>query len=957
MSNVNEFSNDPSSATINNTATPPINSSRPSTMAETSGEENVASVTLDTAPAVSSAAVPTAPASLMSSIPVSNLTAPQQLPRRSSSRIAGSHLSRAGSLSLDTAFSVLDAFTLAQTLDDNEYSNYRRQRNRSKKATGQSTSSRSSSSGGRTRPRPSSTVGTADVSADHGPQLEGMASNADSHRGITEEPTNNAQEGEEEQGGVQRKRVRHEERPRWQTQTYMLVQALRRNPRGECARTELIKSAIEIDAEVARERGLPRVFRGKTPVNSASACLTMNKDKMFIAFKPPGARSTHFRLAFEPGNFDYARQCYLRWIDTLTQHDWPICFGKLKETSRWKLDTVWQPKHEYTFEELERKKEAEEQRQQREKEEQQAKEQAVIIKHITEPIKEQNNCHSSDISTIANIAVTDKQANTVDECNSTVNPSHGIATNTTIEQPKSSPIVDKSIHDDALSSVTALALLEMANGLNTRSYLEESCNGSTNIDSNLLETTSTTEEAAKTEIAATDTATTSTTATSSTASKLQIRPIKLSPREQRAWSERAWAFRNIDITYNPALQVMPAACDPSYRQWTIPKWKQSVISTTTPSPMYPAKTRDVQSSNEHSGIQSTINNVANSSEDQLSVDNDGDTSMAGIEIPFDNNIINNTVESVNSMNIDNTDSLAISNQSTIATTKTLPSNNTNGDTAINTINSSTATNDTIYNKMDTLTNTRITLEDIESVEHPNQLSDVVYVADSTIPNAGRGLFATRHLPPWTPIGFYFGVPMTEDEFDMMKDGVGLSSHYSIMYRRTVLDATDNEGQPWTDPEALASGGMYCPFHFMNEDVMRGNVAFLEGSEVNQVICMTTKPVLKDEELFAYYGGEVDRHWANANASTTNTATKEEEFKGTLESNTMAEMATDNPVAIADIATTATATPIVSTTPIVTAIHESTNSSSLVIDQNTSNNTIMREEPVNTIDGSAINKDN
>jgi hypothetical protein len=32
---------------------------------------------------------------------------------------------------------------------------------------------------------------------------------------------------------------------------------------GECARTELIKSAIAIDAEITRERGLPRVFRGK----------------------------------------------------------------------------------------------------------------------------------------------------------------------------------------------------------------------------------------------------------------------------------------------------------------------------------------------------------------------------------------------------------------------------------------------------------------------------------------------------------------------------------------------------------------------------------------------------------------------------------------------------------------------------------------------------------------------
>ncbi|RKP06347.1 hypothetical protein THASP1DRAFT_31829 [Thamnocephalis sphaerospora] len=156
----------------------------------------------------------------------------------------------------------------------------------------------------------------------------------------------------------------------------------------------------------------------------------------------------------------------------------------------------------------------------------------------------------------------------------------------------------------------------------------------------------------------------------------------------------------------------------------------------------------------------------------------------------------------------------------------------------------------------------IVLEDVDAEGCPTCLDDVVFVAPSTIPNAGRGLFAARALPSWTPIGFYFGVPMNEDEFDTLKDGVGLASHYSIMYRRTVLDATDDDGQPWTDPNALVNGGMYCPFHFMNEDVGRGNVAFIEGSDVNQVICMTTHPVREGEELFAYYGSEVDRHWAS-----------------------------------------------------------------------------------------------
>jgi hypothetical protein len=137
---------------------------------------------------------------------------------------------------------------------------------------------------------------------------------------------------------------------------------------------------------------------------------------------------------------------------------------------------------------------------------------------------------------------------------------------------------------------------------------------------------------------------------------------------------------------------------------------------------------------------------------------------------------------------------------------------------------------------------------------PKRWEDVVMVQPSSIPNAGRGLFAKRDIPGWCPIGFYFGVPIPEDEFDNYKERIGLASRYAIMYRRTVLDATDADGNTW---DAI-DGPIYCPFHFMNEDPARGNVAFVEGSSVNQVICMTTRYVYKGEELFAYYGTEIDR---------------------------------------------------------------------------------------------------
>ncbi|KAG0022386.1 hypothetical protein BGZ80_000344 [Entomortierella chlamydospora] len=75
-----------------------------------------------------------------------------------------------------------------------------------------------------------------------------------------------------------------------------------------------------------------------------------------------------------------------------------------------------------------------------------------------------------------------------------------------------------------------------------------------------------------------------------------------------------------------------------------------------------------------------------------------------------------------------------------------------------------------------------------------------------------------------------------------------------MYRRTVLDATDEHGQPYTD----LNGPIYCPFHFMNEDP-DGNVSFITGSVVNQVICITNRDVKAGEELFVFYGKEMDRH--------------------------------------------------------------------------------------------------
>lgn len=183
------------------------------------------------------------------------------------------------------------------------------------------------------------------------------------------------------------------------------------------------------------------------------------------------------------------------------------------------------------------------------------------------------------------------------------------------------------------------------------------------------------------------------------------------------------------------------------------------------------------------------------------------------------------------------------------------------------------------------------LEDLDLSSVPTSLSDVVRVDVSSIPNSGNGLFAKIDLPASTPLGFYFGVPMTENEFDSIKDGVGVASHYSIMYRRTVLDATDEKGMPYNDP----NGRLYCPFHFMNEDP-NGNITFITGAVVNQVICTTNRDISAGEELFVFYGKEVDRFWQEEgeNASSGGEPLRKEKTKSRTSSPVRREQHGDRP---------------------------------------------------------------
>ncbi|KAG0347805.1 hypothetical protein BG004_006899 [Podila humilis] len=415
--------------------------------------------------------------------------------------------------------------------------------------------------------------------------------------------------------GVQRPHFK----PRWHTQPYMMFLALRAMPERTAARQELIMAAVELDKKFSAEKGLPRVFTGKTPMNSASACLTNNGDKYFIPFKPEGSRSTHFRLAYRPGDFATALNEYNNWMEKLVSQDWPLSFGVPREDVKLPPHL---PHHHH-------------------QQEQHLNEQTLM------PMDMQHGQETTDPELTAQRSPTGA---------------------------KRRFRLELDFEDKEKEGMLKKAKAEENEGDHP--------------------------------------------------------PPAIQQQEQQ----------QEDLRFFDKLEKMGIHSAPS------------TPCTTVPPVLY---------TNEEPVFETTKHN-----------------SRIGYR-----------------------------------------------------------------------------LGDQELYRIPSSLHEIVRVGRSLLPNAGNGLFAKVDLPASTPLGFYFGVPMTENEFDSLKDGVGLASQYSIMYRRTVLDATDEAGMPYTDP----NGQLYCPFHFMNED-SNGNVSFITGSVVNQVICTTNRPIKADEELLVFFGKETDRHW-------------------------------------------------------------------------------------------------
>ncbi|KAI9290933.1 hypothetical protein K502DRAFT_345001 [Neoconidiobolus thromboides FSU 785] len=281
---------------------------------------------------------------------------------------------------------------------------------------------------------------------------------------------------------------------------------------------------------------------------------------------------------------------------------------------------------------------------------------------------------------------------------------------------------------------------------------------------------------------------------------------------------------------------------------------------------------------------SIMNDIPNSlplTEESSALTNNNNNSpiISSINNATNLNQVNIQSSTVNTLNINNSTFSAkfeVIDHSSSATLvyNSIHSNNDNQETKA--INDIQPTSDSAIRTVNSLNNSEIEVIDdiqltstssaetvIKSRKHhreqlpiPTNWKDLFYVGPSTIKGANLGLFAKRFVPKDTVIGYYFGVPTTEYDFDKHKGLNKYVSSYSIKYYDFILDATDNNNELYKDKD----GGILCPFHFMNEHPDFTNVRFNEGSELNQVECITECDVFKGQELFVFYGVEYEREY-------------------------------------------------------------------------------------------------
>ncbi|MEO2194187.1 MAG: SET domain-containing protein-lysine N-methyltransferase [bacterium] len=147
------------------------------------------------------------------------------------------------------------------------------------------------------------------------------------------------------------------------------------------------------------------------------------------------------------------------------------------------------------------------------------------------------------------------------------------------------------------------------------------------------------------------------------------------------------------------------------------------------------------------------------------------------------------------------------------------------------------------------------------------LSACLDVRESTIPGAGRGVFATTGIKRGQVLGAYPGVPRTDQEMTAKALVVPTSRYYVFSVRPgVILDPTGQDGLPSAHPVPSRFWWPFdvdCTLAYVNEpSIGLGvgvNVAVEDDtSDTSGLLFVANRDIEAGEELFIDYGVNYDR---------------------------------------------------------------------------------------------------
>ena len=120
--------------------------------------------------------------------------------------------------------------------------------------------------------------------------------------------------------------------------------------------------------------------------------------------------------------------------------------------------------------------------------------------------------------------------------------------------------------------------------------------------------------------------------------------------------------------------------------------------------------------------------------------------------------------------------------------------------------------------------------------------EILSIRDSTIPGAGKGVFATKTIPKHTVLGEYKGVYLSPEQFDEQPDAVYTWALYDKEYKIVMyIDARNRKKSNW------------CRFVNCPRTENMANVETLQKGV--KLFYISRRKIEKGEELFVWYGDD------------------------------------------------------------------------------------------------------